>query len=234
MFKTKTFVNQLEIEKYEQIFYINNIKEGDTIFDVGANIGELTILFSHFASVNGCVHSFEPTPSTFKKLEIITKISKKKNVVLNNCAVYKESGFITLNIYNEKFASWNTIAERPLSEYGIKIDKPEKQQLPCISIDDYCAKYKISSIDLLKIDVEGAELDVLYGAQQMFEQKNIEICVFEFGQTIHDMGVSAKEIMDFFKKYSYTVKNIYNKQKLFPVDKTSNIAQFSIHYAMPK
>jgi len=235
LFKKK--VNALDgliVEKQEQIFYINSISKGDIVFDVGANVGELTLLFSRFADINGQVHSFEPTPSTFGKLSAIVKNANKTNVILNNLAVSNKPGFVNFNMYEEQQAAWNTMAVRPLENYGITVPKPTVVQIPATSIDSYCEEHSIPIIDLLKMDVEGAELDVLYGAEKMFAEKKIKICAFEFGQTVFDMGNTVKQYIDFFKKHDYDVSNVVREQNVYPIDEKTGWACFSVLIARPK
>src|SRR5687767_9090005 len=112
--KKRIHIDPIEVEKNEYIFYINNIKEGAIVFDVGANIGELTLLFSKFCGSTGHVHAFEPTLTTFETLSQTLQQLGKQNVTLNNLAVSKESGSILFHTYKKEFASWNTIAKRPL------------------------------------------------------------------------------------------------------------------------
>jgi len=234
MLKKKiNFLDPLVVEKNEQIFYIKNIHTGNIVFDVGANIGELTLLFSKFVGNDGQVHSFEPTPTTFEKLDSIIKIANKKNVILNKLALDKDKGHVAFNIYDEEYASWNTLATRPLRNYGIHINLPSTIVVPTTSIDLYCSENSIKQIDLLKIDVEGAELNVLTGSEKMFKQKKIKICVFEFGQTIFDMGNAIEEFRAFFRKHDYKIHNISKRQNLFPIDGNSKLACFSVLAAIP-
>lgn len=229
--KRTNHLSPIIVEKNEQKFYIDNINEGDIVFDIGANIGRLTVLFSKFCGATGCVHSFEPTDSTFNKLSKIVSCLTPANVMTNNVAVSDVNGFIDLNIYEEDYSSWNTMVSRPLEDYGIIIGKPVTQKIPSITIDQYCKEQSIAYIDLLKIDVEGAEFYVLQGAEKMFEERKIKLCVFEFGQTNFEMGVTVKQIEDFFHKHDYEVKNVTKKQEVFPVDKKSGNAIFSVLFA---
>jgi FkbM family methyltransferase len=234
IFNKKIQVDPLEVEKEENTFYIKNIHKGDVIFDIGANVGELSILFSKFTGNNGTVHAFEPTPETFKRLTNIVLSTNRNNIILNNFVVSEKDGFETLNIYDVDHSGWNTMANRDLQKYGVNINSPEKIQLPSIKIDTYCKQNNIPCIDLLKIDVEGAEINVLRGSSEMFKKRKIKLCVFEFGQTVHDMGYTSKEIESFFKKCNYQVRNVVPYQKKYPVVKETMEAQFSIHYAYPK
>ena len=154
LFKKKQGYTFEEIEKYEHIFYIKYLVNGMTVFDVGANIGELSMVFSKYTGNTGIVHSFEPTPGTFNKLESIIKLANLKNITINQLAVSKTEGFIDFNIYCDEFSKWNTSAHRPLEKYGIYQNPENCIKIDATTIDSYCIKNKINKIDLLKIDVE--------------------------------------------------------------------------------
>lgn len=234
-FKKKSdSIDPLIVEKHEYMFYTRHLKRNDTVFDIGANIGELTLLFSRFVGDNGKVYSFEPTPSTFERLSSIISIGNRANVIANNFAMSDVEGTLDFNMYHDHFAAFNTAATRPLAKYGVNIDEPINIKIPCTTIDSYCSKNGIEKIDLLKIDVEGAELQVLKGASKMFSEKRIAVCAFEFGQTIFDMGNTVDEFIDFFKSNGYTVRNVTAKQNIFPIDAITGWGCFSVLYAKPK
>ena len=233
IFNKKAFIDPLKIEKAELTFYIKCINEGDIILDVGANLGTITLLFSQFAGENGVVHAFEPTPSTFEKLSQNVFNMNRKNIILNNLAVSDSVGEIIFNTYEDAYASWNTIANRPLEKYGINIQKPVPIKIPTTTIDEYCEINAIKKLDFVKIDVEGAELSVLKGAKGMFSSKKIKYCSFEFGQTIFDMGNTVNEFIELIDSFKYKVYNVSKQQKIFPVN-YKNMAEFSVLYLIPK
>lgn len=231
--KEKIFADHNQVEQKEWMFYIDYLKEGMVVFDIGANIGDLTTLYSHFVRNNGKVYSFEPTPCTFDKLAKTVENTGRKNVVLNNIALSETIGELEFNLYPEEFSSWNTIVDRPLEKYGILLKPQNKVKVRSDTIDNYCKSNNIDSIDLLKIDVEGAELDVLNGAIEMFKWKKIKCCVFEYGQTIYDRGHSSKDINEFFKQINYKIENVITDDPIFPHDRKTKQALFSVHYAKP-
>ncbi|WP_027000189.1 FkbM family methyltransferase [Eisenibacter elegans] len=231
--KKKIQLSPEAIAKKEYLFYLNNINTGDIVFDVGANIGELTLYYTKLAGVAGQIHSFEPPPETFQKLQTLVGIIAADNVYLNNIAVSDKQGFIDFHLYEEAYASWNTSAIRPLEKYGIAVKPINSIQVPSNTLDAYCEAHQITHIDLLKIDVEGAEINVLKGAERLFSEKSVKCCLFEFGQTTHDMGYEAQDFIQFFKKHHYQIKNIHPEQISFPVG-NNGMAQFSIHIATPK
>ncbi len=123
--KKYNYLKPLLVEKNEWKFYLDHIAAGDIIFDIGANVGELTILFSKFCGSTGIVHSFEPTIGTYNKLQNLVNSLQLKNVKINNLAVTNQSGVVSFNVYEEEFSSWNTLATRPLHNYGISIKEPK-------------------------------------------------------------------------------------------------------------
>lgn len=227
-----SFSSYEEVERAEQIFYLEYLRENMTVFDVGANVGELTLLFSRFA-YKGQIHAFEASRAAFEKLETVCRATSRRNVTLNHLALAEEKGTIRLNIYDDPYLSFNTQAARPLKNYGLDIEPVGAEDVPAAALDDYCDENRIESIDLLKIDVEGAELQVLKGARRMLESKKIKCLTFEFGQTTFDMGNRPEEIEDFLSRMNYKIRNIVEGEPNFPGRKSVETAKFSMHVAAP-
>lgn len=206
-------------ESNEWAFYINSIKPDMLIFDVGANAGELSLLFSHFTRKNGHVHSFEPTPSTYECLTHIAKASRNQNIIARNIALSNKIGTLRIHDYGIEYSGLNTEAKRPLKEQGFDIEPIQIIEVPCTTIDQYCIQNQIKQIDFLKIDVEGGELNVLKGASEMLNKKAIKSIVFEFGQTSIDMGNTREEYLEFFKSINYKVSNLIKGQPPMPLGK---------------
>jgi FkbM family methyltransferase len=223
-----------KVERAEWIYYIKFLREGMIVFDVGANIGELSLLFSHFVGASGQVHAFEPIQETFGRLQSIVTAAGCSNVRLNQAAVTDKNGLVAMHVYASEYASWNTLADRSLERYGINIQPPTLQEVVATTVDAYCTENMIDHIDLLKIDVEGAEYQVLSGAQRMLENKKIRRCVFEFGQTTYDMGNTPKMILDYLNKVNYRVQNVVARDPLFPHEPRTKEPYFSLMVAKPQ
>lgn len=231
--KIRQFATPVEVEKNEQIFYIRYLREGMTVFDIGANIGELSLLFSRFVGSSGQVHAFEASKSTFDKLSTVCKITNYRQMTINHLAVSDQEKILKLNVYSEEYSSWNSLADRPLENYGINVKPIYTEDVQSITLDNYCETNKIEFIDLLKIDVEGAEYQVMLGAKSLFENKRVRCCVFEFGGTTFDMGNSPEEIEFFLNSCDYRVSNIVKGNPNFPGRANALSANFSLHIAKP-
>ncbi len=221
-----------EVERAERIFYLEYLRENMTVFDVGANVGELTLLFSRFVEGGG-VHAFEASADVYKKLELVCAAAGKRNVVLNHLALSDRNGFVRLHVYDDAYSSFNSQAARPLKNYGLDLEPIGVEETPATTVDDYCASKKIERIDLLKIDVEGAELQVMRGARRMLKSKRIRCLTFEFGQTTFDMGNSPEEIEAFLKEMDYKIRNIVKGDSIFPGRESVEAARYSMHVAAP-
>lgn len=223
----------IEVERAERIFYLKYLREKMTVFDVGANVGELTLLFSRFVGDSGIIHSFEASSAVFENLETVCRIAQRRNVKLNHLALADENKTIRLHVYSDALSSFNSEAKRPLKNYGIDAEPVNIEEITATTIDDYCEKNKIEKIDLLKIDVEGAEFQVMKGAQKMLASKRINCLTFEFGQTTFDMGNRPAEIEVFLKEMNYKIRNIVSGDQIFPGRESVETARYSMHVAEP-
>lgn len=224
----------LKVQEQEEIFYCNYLKPGMTVFDVGAHVGKFTLLFMRCVGQEGQVHAFEASQSTFTKLTKAFQSESNPNFILNHKAVADKEGCLKIHVYDEKHSSWNSIANRPLSKYGINVQPSHIEEVESVTIDGYCQRHNISKIDLLKIDVEGAEYQVLLGARHMLESQRIGCCVFEFGATTFDMGNDPNKIEAYVEHMGYEIRNVVKGEPIFPGRENAAKARFSIHIVIPK
>ncbi len=222
-----------EVERAERIFYLEYLCEGMTVFDVGANVGELTLLFSRFVGDDGVVHAFEAAAAVHKKLELVCGATAKRNVVLNHLALSNKNGSIRLHVYDDALSSFNSQAARPLKNYGLDFEPVGVEETPAMTVDVYCESNRIELIDLLKIDVEGAEFQVMRGARRMLQSKRIRCLTFEFGQTTFDMGNRPEQIEIFLKEMNYKIRNVVKGDSIFPGRESVETARYSMHFAAP-
>ncbi len=223
-----------EVERAERIFYLNYLREGMIVFDVGANVGELTLLFSRFVGAQGSVHAFEPGSQCFERLSAVCRAAALRNVRLNHLALAEDECAVRLHVYSEDYLSWTTRAARPLEDYGIKLKPATIEEAQATTVDLYCERNAVAEIDLLKIDVEGAELQVLHGARRMLAEWRIRCLTFEFGQTTFDMGNTPAQIEVCLEDAGYELHNLVKSDPLFPGGESAQTARYSMHLAMPK
>lgn len=174
---------------------------GMTFFDIGAHFGYFTLLASFIVGDSGRVHSFEPTPSTFEILRENTK--NKRNVILNNLAVFEKKGVLTMNDYGFRYAAFNSIYSARLPEKVISKIKSKSFNVNCISIDEYVEENSVKP-DFIKIDAESSEYKIVFGMKKTINKFH-PIVSLEVG----DMGIigvpESKKVVDFMMKNGYQV-----------------------------
>lgn len=175
------------LTRHEIEFVISHIGGAEIIFDVGANFGAFAIPVARLAPT-ARVYAFEPNPYTATALRENLLRNEISNVVVVECAFSHSDGEI-------KFSDSSDPATNRIvgdDEVGIAVQ--------CRSLASFCTENFIDRIDFLKIDVEGAELDVLDGAKDLFLHKKImsgmiEVCpgnLKVFGRGISDLNLFMK------------------------------------------
>ena len=145
-----------------------------TIFDVGANVGEYSLACSE-RMPSAMVHAFEIALPTFRVLS--DKIGAQKNITIHNVGLSDRCEEVEV-FYNREHDGASSMV---CGVSGIHPEKIDVLKCRVITGDDYCSLNRIESIDLLKIDVEGAENLVLKGFSGMFAKGAISCVQFEFG-----------------------------------------------------
>lgn len=128
------------------------VRTGTAFWDVGAHVGFFTIMGARLTGPSGQVHAFEPLPANRRRLERTVRLNSARNVAVHDVALTDEDGKRVLHGHDES-AMWTLIAERGKTD-GVSVS--------CRSIDSLVKE--LGDPTVVKIDVEGAELDVLRGA----------------------------------------------------------------------
>lgn len=194
-------------------FYVNgeaallkrfNNKAIQTVFDVGANKGDW--------SIEACktlrpqiIYAFEPVEEVFNEL---VQNTDEYDTRCFNLAFSNQSGEATF--YYSKSASY-------LSSTAVVVNKPDVTTTICKTItgDEFCKQQNISTIDYLKIDTEGNDLNVLRGFEQMLNDGNIKLIQFEYGPfsvNTHDL---LADFYQFLESKHFIIGKIYPKNVQF-------------------
>lgn len=197
-FKEDAFSTQAEILK----------GKCTTIFDVGANRGEMTSNYS-LLFPGAKIYAFEPFPEAANIFS--TRFSSNKNVQLFACALGSSIG--KKIFYVNKNADTNSLL-KPV-KMGLSSDK-QVANISTVNIDvttisEFCAEKNIDSIDILKLDIQGGELDALKGAECLLSQKRVKLIYTEtyFRQQYADQPLYF-EIAKYLFQFGYVLQDIYN------------------------
>jgi FkbM family methyltransferase len=140
------------------------LETGDTFVDAGANIGWLSLVAANKVGINGKVIAFEPVPSTFEILKSNKSLNNFKQIELNQFALGRKTERLTIYPETENRGGASILNHQ--SNKGVEIEVKK--------LDDL----KLSSkVDVLKIDVEGFELDVLKGAVETIQKDKPKLII---------------------------------------------------------
>lgn len=179
------------VEPEQTSRFAETLKKGDIFFDVGANVGYYTVLGSRLVGTSGLVVAFEPSARNLAHLYNHIEINKLENVRLIASACSDEISLAA-------FSAGPNTAMGHLTEPGSNGDTPAKNLMlvPTVTLDAVTERLGVVP-DVLKIDVEGAELAVLNGAQMKVLPAKPKIFL-----SLHSKQLRT-DCLNFLKKFGY-------------------------------
>ncbi len=202
-------------EPYETKLILKQIKKGDVVVDVGANIGYYTILLADKVGKNGKVYAFEPDSTNFDILEKNIKTNKLEKVVVVKAAVGSREGKLKL------YKSGKNYGDHKL--YG---DGKAKEEVKIIKLDDFIKE----KVNLIKIDTQGWEPEVIEGAKKIIEKWK-PIMFLEYSPASYVTAkLDGKKMMEWlkmvYKKFFWIDEWLYiykvlNKRKIDQICRTN-------------
>jgi FkbM family methyltransferase len=183
------------------------VRPGATAFDVGAHIGLYTLLLARLVGPEGRVHAFEPEPRNHGRLLANLALNGADNVSARQAAVYARTSGVELNVFGAGFGAWHSLGRPRLPDPfapGRTVEPVETIEVEAVALDDYCAEAGVERIDFLKVDVEGAERDVLEGARGLLAAGGVGVILFEASlpQT-EALGHGPAEVFELLAGHGY-------------------------------
>jgi len=190
----KLSINQ-SFEELETKLVKDIIKDGNTIVDIGANIGYFTLIFARLVGEKGEVFAFEPEPNNFNLLKKNIEINNYKNVNLINKAASNKSGKIKLYIDDFNSGGHSLIAQ---------IRNKQHIEIESIKLDDFFDTNK--KIDFIKIDAEGAELEVLKGMSTLLNKNDDIKILLEYNPLVFkSFNVTPQKYIDLLMGFNFKI-----------------------------
>lgn len=166
------------------------------VFDVGANRGQFVgIVRTGLAGTDYRVHAFEPSGDAFRALA--EAVAGDPRVTANPFGLGRERGVFDL-FSDAPGSGLASLSRRRLDHFGI--DHSRRESVRIETLDDYCREREVGEIDLLKIDVEGHELDVLRGGEGTLRDRKVRLVSFEFGGCNIDTRTFFQDYHYFFRE----------------------------------
>ena len=206
-------------EPFETALFRQLVKPGMTILDIGANIGYYSVIAARLAGPSGRVLAFEPELVNFDLL--------KKNITENNfttaegfaIAVADHTGTMTLHLSSNNKGNHSLVStEAESAQFTSSIEVPVER------VDNVLARKNITRVDIIKIDVEGAEPLAFAGMTETLTQPDMAICMEFYPDVLYRSGSSPQELLKLILKKGFTIYEMdENSRTLEPV---TNIDSF--------
>ena len=182
--------------------FVNLIRSGAVVIEVGANQGSYTALFSRLVGGTGKVHAFEPVNESFERLSERLRSINTKNVTawqmgVADCEIDERE----IIIPGKDSQQASLVAHRGGSWAHAK--ETRREVVSITSLDAYLKKHGVSHVDFVKLDVEGAELFVLQGGRQCFAQFKPLLHLEIESEWLRDFGTTAGDLIQLLQSYGY-------------------------------
>ena len=182
-------------------------RKSPIIFDVGANIGLFIKAFNKSANKPQKIYAFEPSSYVYSILKLT--VARFKNTECHQLAFDKDKGVITLNMPVKKSGSIRVgISHIGNTHEGDFI----KETVQKSTMDEFITNHKINSVDLVKIDIEGAEYRALLGASDLLN-KIRPYWFVEVSENLERFDNSANDTFQLFQKANYVCFHLNNESQ---------------------
>jgi FkbM family methyltransferase len=158
-------------EFHKQKMLQHELKVRDVVYDIGANVGFYSLLSSVIVGDAGYVYSFEPSPDNLQQLRKHLKLNHIKNCVVVDAAVSSADGEAVFDTSGDR-CTGHLAADGNL-------------RVRTLTLDGLVSRQEIRPPNLMKIDIEGGELECLQGATNVINEYRPIIFLATHGQEIH-------------------------------------------------
>ena len=177
-------------EWIEMKFMKDYLRPGDNFVDVGANIGIYTLYAASLVGPAGRIDSFEALPRTVERLRENIKLNGLNNVWVHPFAVSSGTGFVEFVVSSDTGSHIRRSGE-PVSQ---------SVSVPCVRLDDALPSYRYA---MGKMDIEGAELLALEGAQRLLQERNPPVWLIEMNGLLHYYGCTEAQLQRWMAERGY-------------------------------
>jgi FkbM family methyltransferase len=160
-------------ETEKQKVFAAAIKPGNTVYDLGANVGFYSLLASVLVGPDGKVFSFEPVPRNLRLLRRHLDMNKARNCSVWEAAVGRSTGMASFELGNGSHEGRLTTESQ--DTLGVRVE----------ALDGLVASGKLPPPDLIKCDIEGGEYDALIGASSILDDYGPTIFLATHGIQVH-------------------------------------------------
>ena len=180
-----------------------HLKRGDVFYDIGANVGFFSIIASRLVGADGSVYAFEPVAVNVACIQRNVRANQLSNVTVIQKAIAATSGMVDIHLTGHPGGATLTSAGHPGDTYATT-------RVESAFIDELLDYNQIAPPDMVKIDVEGAEIDVLRGMARALAKFH-PVVVFEIDDMDPERLAHKREACtDILRGFGYSIQLLDN------------------------
>lgn len=183
----------------EREWLTHMLKPGNVFFDIGANIGLMSLLAAHKIGVTGVAVAFEPVSATYEKLQKNISLNPQcSNIQTVRAAVSDANGKQEIFITGPGRDAWNSL---------VPAEGMQREIIETFRLDDLMndEKLELPHPDIIKIDVEGWEIHVLRGAAETLKKYKPVLLIEFTASNLEAAGASCAELASELTKLGYSI-----------------------------
>lgn len=179
-------------EPWNSRFLSAVVRPGWTALDIGANIGWFTVLLGQLTAPGGAVYAFELCAEEFRKLGRNIELNRFTHVHAVLAAVADRPGAVRVTAHRS--AGMTAIAQSAAEAAGA---------VPCVTVDGFVAERGLARVDVIKVDIEGAESQFLAGAQATLARWRPAVLIELNAEAAARFGSSCAAVADGLRQLGY-------------------------------
>ena len=187
------------------------LRPGMTFIDVGANMGLYSLFSAKKVGEHGKVLAFEPSRREYEVVKKNVEANRLSNVTLLHLALSDKPAEVELLIAPSRHSGHNTLG-------GFAYDTPleRRERVAAERLDDVVRKESLTRADVIKMDIEGAELRALRGAVETLARFRPILFVEVSDRSLRQQGCTREDLLDFILRRGYLLYQ-FDRQTGFPV-----------------
>ncbi len=191
------------------------LRSGDVAIDGGAHIGYLSLLMARSVGASGAVHAFEPLPATVRILAENVALNPWARVEVRPLALAAREGSLELEVpidpQGTSLLAWGASA--------VHLRRGRTERVAAVPLDAYADAHRLRRVAVLKLDLEGAELPAIAGAQRLLSERRVAYLVCELNRFLLDaQGARYDALREAVCRHGYTCYRIGKDGRLHPVE----------------
>jgi len=204
---------------WDKRVYLSFVRSGDTVLDVGANVGAHSVFLSHLVGMRGRVLAFEPLPANIDSLkETIGRRGRFANITIVPVAIGNPQPVgekVTIKVPGDDLTQASLQLQTTGSWEGKAHVREFSVALTSLDADKYVQS--LQHLEFVKIDVEGGELDVLQGASYTLSRHLPLIYCEAYDKWEASFGYAPADLLNFARSLGYSAARVFSRGRVHPV-----------------